>query len=297
MALYGVFVSTLEKRTNSKHITKKPLAFLFLVLIFLMIIPASAATTTLVYAKTDDGGDSSDGDHDKKKSKDKDKDLQSTVDDLGDTKPESCKTVPAGFHCETITLPPCPSDQHRVGGICVPKDCDRVVKETNSTITIFCAGGYGGGDHQTTTIKNKNIFINNNNNNTQQQPIHNNKFFTVLQINHPDNPKLGLIVELSKTTSKQCEGFISALCFVELDGRIINIGKKTLEYIVMNAIYYDAANHTIGSDFANLNLDTLSPGDSSPFTVQIGGKNAIDGITAKEDIEKINHIVYKIEVA
>ena len=297
MAVYGVFASTLGKRTNSKHITKKPLAFLFLVLIFLMIIPASAATTTLVYAKTDGGG-SPDGDDDKKKSKGKHKDLQSTADDLGDTKPESCKTVPVGFHCETITLPPCPSDQHRVGGNCVPKDCDSVVKETNSTITIFCAGEHGGGDNQTTTIKNKNMFINNNNNkNIQQQPIQNNKFFTVLQINHPDNPKLGLIVELSKTTSKQCEGFISALCFVELDGRIINIGKKTLEYIVMNAIYYDAANHTIGSDFANLNLDTLSPGDSSPFTVQIGGENAIDGITAKEDIEKINHIVYKIEVA
>jgi hypothetical protein len=291
--VYGVFVSTLGKRTNSsKHITKEPLAFLFLVLIFLMIIPASAAATTLVYAKTsDDGvGSSSDGDDDKKKSKDKDKDLHSTADDLGDTKPESCETVPAGFHCETITLPQCPSDQHTVGGgICVPKGCDRVVKETNSTITIFCAGGgHGGGDHQTTTIKN---------NIQQQQPIQNNKFFTVLQINHPDNAKLGLIVELSKTTSKQCEGVISALCFVELDGRIINIGKKTLEYIVMNAIYYDAANHTIGSDFANLNLDTLSPGDSSPFTVQIGGKNAIDGITAKEDIEKINHIVYRIEVA
>jgi len=220
---------------------------------------------------------------------------------LGDTKPESCKTVPAGFHCETITLPPCPSDQHRVsGGICVPKDCDRLVKETNSTITIFCGGGGhgGGGDHQTTTIKNKNVFNNNNNNiQQQQQPIQKNKSFTVLQTNHPDNPRLGLIVELSKTTSKQCEGFISTLCFVELDGRIINIGKKTLEYIVMNAIYYDATNHTIGSDFANLNLDTLSPGNSSPFTVQIGGENAIDGITAKEDIEKISHIVYRIEVS
>jgi hypothetical protein len=289
LAVYGIFVSTLGKgRNSSKYITKKPLAFLFLVLIFLMIIPASAATTTLVYAKTDDGGGSSDGDDDKKKSKDKDKDLQSTADGLGHTKPESCKTVPAGFHCETITLPPCPSDQYRVGGTCVPKDCDRVVKETNSTITILCGGGHdGGGDHQTTTIKN----------NIQQQPIQKSKFFTVLQINHPDNPKLGLIVELSKTTAEQCEGFISALCFVELDGRIINIGKKTLEYIVMNAIYYDAANHTIGSDFANLNLDTLSPGDSSPFTVQIGGKNAIDGITAKEDIEKISHIVYRIEVS
>ena len=327
MAVYGVFASILGKRTNSKHITRKPLAALFLVLIFLMIIPTSMASLAYGIAKSDNSGGGGDGDkkteetkkndednsnsspssQDKQggsrddnniKDKDTDKDLQSTADNLGDTKPESCKTVPAGFHCETITLPPCPSDQHRLGDICIPNGCDRVVKETDSTITIFCAGGHGGGDHQTTTIKNKNMFINNsNNNNIQQQPIQNHKFFTVLQINHPDNPKLGLIVELSKTTSKQCEGFISALCFVELDGRIINIGKKTLEYIVMNAIYYDAANHTIGSDFANLNLDTLSPGDSSPFTVQIGGENAIDGITTKEDIEKINHIVYKIEVA
>jgi hypothetical protein len=37
-------------------------------------------------------------------------------------------------------------------------------------------------------------------------------------------------------------------------------------------------------------------GDSTPFTVDIGGKDAMDGITTIEKLKEIHHIIYRIEM-
>jgi hypothetical protein len=207
---------------------------------------------------------------------------------------------------DVIKKPPtttekCKSDEHRVGGICVPKDCDKVVKKGNDTVTVFC-GDNDGNDHDTNTrtiIKEIPVptpapvpsII-------EQQPVNDNKFFTVMQQNHPDNFKAGVVVDLNSTTATTCkEEYLNEnLCFVHISGKITNIGNKGRMSIAPQVILYDTANHTIGAAYASLNLSDLMAGDSTPFTVDIGGKDAMDGITTIEKLKEIRHIIYRIEM-
>jgi hypothetical protein len=84
---------------------------------------------------------------------------------------------------------------------------------------------------------------------------------------------------------------------VDIVGKIVNIGGITRKDIFMDVVLYDAANHTIGSDAASININTLAPGDKSPWLATIGGLGAIDGIATKQDLKLIDHIVYKIETS
>jgi hypothetical protein len=46
-------------------------------------------------------------------------------------------------------------------------------------------------------------------------------------------------------TTKAKKGILG---FVEIDGKLVNIGSKTRKNFIMTVLLYDSANHTIGSD-------------------------------------------------
>lgn len=127
------------------------------------------------------------------------------------------------------------------------------------------------------------------------KPLKQSKFFTVTQMNDPANYKLGVIVDLHESKARSSGD--DNLAFVEIDGKLRNIGNnRIVKDFTMSVILYDSANHTIASDLGTPNITKLRPGDSSPFFVWIGGKDApLDGITTKEKLKEIDHIVYLIE--
>lgn len=75
---------------------------------------------------------------------------------------------------------------------------------------------------------------------------------------------------------------------LDLSGEVKNNGTETAEFVQIIATLYNANNVTLGSKFTYTEPTSIEPGQSAPYTINIGFGDSIP-------VKEIDHIKYHLE--